>query len=162
MTVSEAAFRAALTRLAGGVAIVTSRDRAGAPSGLTATSVCSVSLRPPLVMACVDHDSRTHEAIESSSVFALNLLARADERVARRFSLQSGAKFEGLEVSAGVTGAPLLAGALAYCDCSVVQTVPAGDHTIFVGRVEGAGVAEPDEEEPLLYFRGAYTGLEAP
>lgn len=159
MTVSAARFREVLGRLAGGVAIVTSRRADGAPSGMTATAVCSVSLAPPLVLACLDVGTNTHDAVEASGVFALHLLAEDEAGLARRFGGEGEDKFRGLSVSAAATGAPVLEVGLGFCDCSVVQTVPAGDHTIFVGRVEAAesrGESAPVGRGPLLYFRGGY------
>lgn len=149
------AVREALSHLAGGVVIVTTRGEDGEPRGMTATAVCSVSLAPPLVMACMSHDSSTYHAVEESGVFALNVLAATAERLARRFASSDDDKFAGLGFMEGETGAPLLADAMAHCDCTVERSVPAGDHTIFIGRV--IGVARHERPgSPLLYFRGAY------
>lgn len=164
MTVSTEEFRRALARLAGGVAVVTSRGSAGEPRGMTATAVCSVSLSPPLVLACLDVGTHTHAAVRASGIYALHFLGERDLSLARRFAREEGDKFHGLKVGAGVTGAPVLEGALAWCDCTVVRTVSAGDHTVFIGRVEAAGVrdVEPTGEgpaRPLVYYLGAYRGL---
>lgn len=153
--VDPIAFREALSHLAGGVVIVTTRGEDAEPRGMTATAVCSVSLAPPLVMACMSHDSSTYHAVEESGVFALNVLPATAETLARRFASSTDDKFEGLGFAEGETGAPLLADALAHCDCIVERSVPAGDHTIFIGRV--IGVARHERPgAPLLYFRGAY------
>lgn len=155
VAVEPGAFREALSHLAGGVVIVTTRGEDGGPRGMTATAVCSVSLSPPLVMACMSHDSSTYHAVEASGVFALNVLAATAEELARRFASSDGDKFAGLGFATGETGAPLLADALAHCDCVVERSVPAGDHTIFIGRV--IGVARHERPgAPLLYFRGTY------
>lgn len=122
---------------------------------MTATAVCSVSLAPPLVMACMSHDSSTYHAVEESGVFALNVLPATAEALARRFASDDRDKFEGLATRPGATGAPLLEEALAHCDCEVERSVPAGDHTIFIGRVVDA-ISVDRPEPPLLYFRGAY------
>lgn len=159
MTVPPALFRRVLGRLAGGVAVVTSRDDHGTPRGMTATSVCSVSLEPPLVLACLARGSATRRAIAASDVYGLSFLAEGDEDLARRFATEADDKFAGLPLEAGPTGCPILPRALAWCDCAVVEAVPAGDHTIYVGRVEGAGVADPVPRRPLVYYRGRYGGL---
>lgn len=159
MVVSPERFREVLSRLAGGVAVVTSRHADGSPSGMTATAVCSVSLAPPLVLACLDVGANTHGAVRESGVFALNLLAEGDGDLARRFGLEEERKFEGLAVSRAVTGSPLLERGLGYCDCSVVQAMDAGDHTIFIGRVEAAESHGPSSRAPLLYYRGRYREL---
>jgi len=159
--VEPRAFREVLSHLAGGVVIVTTRGHDGEPRGMTATAVCSVSLAPPLVMVCMSHEAATYDAVEQSGIFALNVLPATAERLARRFASGEGDKFSGLSHQIGETGAPLLAEALAHCDCVVERSVPAGDHTIFIGRVVQVGRHERPSP-PLLYFRGAYgsvTGL---
>lgn len=171
MSVSDELFRAAMARLAGGVAIVTAREPDGTPRGMTATAVTSVSLDPPLVMACLDVTSRTHGAIESSGGFALNFLGAAGRELAMRFSTAAADKFAGIELrvgaesaesaesAEGAEGAPILTDALAWCECVVTRTVPAGDHTVFIGRVEHAHAYENPDERPLVYYRGRYRTL---
>ena len=130
---------------------------------MTATAVCSVSLDPPLVMVCLDHDAATHTAVAQSSIFALNVLPASDEALARSFATGSREKFAELVLESSETGAPILALALAYCDCAVERSVPAGDHTIFIGRVVDTGVGQTAAEDPsmgpLLYYRGRYGAM---
>lgn len=161
MTSIEAGrFRRVLGRLAGGVAVVTTRRPGGELSGLTATAVCSASLRPPLVLACLDAEARTHAAVQASGAFALNFLPATARTLAVRFSLdEMEEKFEGVPYDTAVTGAPLLREAMAWCDCSVADRLRTGDHTIFVGRVEAADLGEDRDAEPLLYFLGRYGTL---
>lgn len=161
MSVTSEEFRAALSRLAGGVVIVTARGEDGEPRGMTATAVCSVSLEPPLVMACLNRVAATHEAVLRSGVFALNVLPASAERLARRFAEPIPDKFAEIPVVEARTGAPILDRALAYCECRVVRSVRAGTHTIFIGEVEGAGVGDDPVAEPLVYYRGRY-GAVAP
>lgn len=161
MPVSESRFRTALGHLAGGVALVTARGPAGEGCGLTATALCSVSLDPPLVLVSVDRDANTHGAIDASGAYAVNLLAADQASLAARFARKEPDKFRGLPTVEGSTGSPLLADALARLDCTVVRTVPAGDHTLFIGRVESAEVRE-DGGEPLVYHRGRYGTLARP
>ena len=158
MSVSTADFKGALANLAGGVVIVTTRDPEGRAHGMTATAVCSVSLDPPLVMACMSHETATFRAVRASGVFALNILPAASAGLAGRFATSGDDKFTGLETAGGPTGSPILVEALAHCDCAVESAVEAGDHTIFIGRVLEA--ASPGERyPPLLYFRGEYGSL---
>lgn len=159
MSVTETRFRDVMGHLAGGVAVVTSRAPDGARCGLTATAVCSVSLDPPLVLVSVDRDSRTHEAIGASGLYGINLLAAGQEELARRFATKDRDKFSGLELRTASTGAPVLASCLGYLDCEVVREVPAGDHTLFVGRVEAAAIQGDDVGEPLIYHLGRYGTL---
>lgn len=164
MAVNPEGFRAVLSHLAAGVVVVTTRDPDGEPHGMTATSVCSVSLEPPLVMACLSRDAATHAAVAQSGIFALNLLPETEERLARHFATQSRDKFAELSPGSSETGSPVLEGALAYCDCSVVRSVPAGDHTIFIGRVIAADAradrARDHSVGPLLYYRGRYGAID--
>lgn len=152
-------FRAAMSRLAAGVSIVTSTDGEGHPRGLTATAVCSVSLHPPLVLASVSNDSTTHAAIEATGAFALNFLGRGEEKLARRFAGSTGAKFEGIEWEAGTSGCPVIPEALAICECVLEEAVPAGDHTLFVGRVIRVSINAEAANDPLIHFAGAYGAL---
>ena len=159
MVVSERRFRQVLGRLAAGVTLVTSRDAEGAACGLTATAVCSVSLDPPMVLACVDRGTNTHAGIEASGCYAVNLVGRTDSDLAVRFARSGGDKFVGLTVESRVTGAPVLARAVGFCDCAVERVVPAGDHTVFIGRVVEAEVLHPEQREPLIYHLGRYRGV---
>jgi len=154
-------YRQVLGHLAGGVAVVTSLDEAGAPCGFTATAVCSVSLEPPLVLVCAGSEGRaTYHAIEGSGVFAVNLLGEGAAGLADRFAAKTTGKFAGVRAGTGVTGVPLLEDAMAHCECTVVRAVPAGDHTIFIGRVEAAAVREKPRAGPLVRFLGRYARLE--
>lgn len=153
------AFRAAMSRLAAGVSIVTSVDENDVPRGLTATAVCSVSLRPPLVLASLSSGSTTHAAIEATGAFVLNLLGRGEEDLARRFARSAEGKFEGVAWGTGVTGCPTIPEALAVCECALERAVPAGDHTVFLGRVVRVTVNDDVPNDPLIYFAGAYAAL---
>lgn len=159
MPVSESRYRRVLSHLAGGVALVTTRGPAGEPCGLTATSLCSVSLEPPLVLVSIDQGANTHLGIEASGAYAVNLLAREQQELADRFAREDPEKFRGLEVAGRMTGSPVLEAALAHLDCTVVGEVPAGDHTLFVGRVEAADV-RAEGGEPLVHHLGRYGTLD--
>lgn len=161
MPVSESRYRRVLGHLAGGVALVTARGPAGEPCGLTATSLCSVSLDPPLVLVSIDQGANTHLGIEAAGAYAINLLGREQEALAERFAREDPEKFRGLETSGRVTGAPVLGDALAHLECTVVREVTAGDHTLFIGRVEAAGVREGGGE-PLVHHLGRYGTLTGP
>ena len=159
MSVSTEAFTSAMANLAGGVVIVTTSAEGGRASGMTATAVCSVSIEPPLVMACMKRGAATHRAVEVSGVFALNLLPARAEALARRFASNRGDKFEGVSTTTGATGAPILTDTMAHCDCTVEKMVAAGDHTIFIGRVRGAASSGDERRRPLLYLRGDYGSI---
>jgi flavin reductase (DIM6/NTAB) family NADH-FMN oxidoreductase RutF len=152
-------FRRVVAHLPAGVAVVTTVRSGGGPAGLTASAVCSVSLRPTLVLACVDVGSESHRHILESGVFAINVLDDASGPVlAQRFSAAGAAelKFQGVAHRGEHTGAPILDQALAWLDCRLRHAFEAGDHSIFVGEVERAGARDG---EPLLYFRSRFGRL---
>ena len=152
-------FREAMSQLAAGVSVVTSADSDGTPFGLTATAVCSVSLEPPIVLACLASSSATHGAIMAGKRFALNFLGRADTDLAQRFSSSATDKFIGVSWRAGSAGCPVLPGALAVCECLLERAVPVGDHTVLFGRVVNVEIAGGSPDDPLIYFRGLYQSL---
>lgn len=140
--------------ITGVVVVATSRPGDGQPCGLTANSVASVSLEPPLVLVCVDRESDTHDCIAESGHFSLNVLAAGQERVSRRFaSWDLEEKFAGVDFRTGETGAPILTTSLAWLDCRLWANYPGGDHTIFVGEVVAG---DATDEAPLLFYRGGY------
>ncbi|MFV1988120.1 MAG: flavin reductase family protein [Gemmatimonadota bacterium] len=155
MTAPPDDYKRVLSHLAGGVVIVTTTGPGGELRGMTATAVCSVSVDPPLVMACMQQSATTHGAVQGSGVFALNILPASERDLAQRFASSLEDKFFGVGVEMGASGAPLLTAALAHCDCRVEHSVVAGDHTIFIGRVLSAA-SRDDGDRPLLYFRGDY------
>lgn len=163
MPVSPDRFRDVLGRLASGVCVVTARDSSGLPHGMTATAVCAVSIEPPLVLACIGSRSRTHSAIQSSGCFAVNLLGARSTTIADTFASKAIEKFGRIESREEVTGAPVLDAALGYCDCRVVDRVIAGDHTIFIGRVEAAAETSRSVGDlPLVHYRSSYASVAPP
>jgi flavin reductase (DIM6/NTAB) family NADH-FMN oxidoreductase RutF len=156
MALTPTEFRTALRCFAAGVTVVTTRDREGRPSGLTASAFTSVSLDPPLVLVCVDHAATAHPDLRDRGWFAVNVLRRDQEALSRRFAVSGGDKFRGVSCHEGQTGLPLLDGALATLECRIVEAHEAGDHTIFIGQVESVSVAGG---RPLVYFHGDYHSL---
>ena len=157
MPIDPDAFRAALGRFVSGVTVVTTRDGAGRDHGMTVSAFCSVSLDPPLVLACIGHEASMHGPIMNAEQFGVSILAVGQEPLARRFADQRSDRFDGVGYSRGRLGVALIDDALAHLECRVVDRREAGDHTIVVGRVEAAPCAQ---ERPRVYYRGGYTQLE--
>jgi flavin reductase (DIM6/NTAB) family NADH-FMN oxidoreductase RutF len=150
-------FRRAMRHLAGGVAIIAT-DHDGHRAGLAATAVCSVSADPPTILVCINAQGRAHEPIHASGRFSVNLLAREQEALARRFSGETGIRgedrfLEGAWTSL-VTGAPVLEGALASLDCRVSEVVRMATHSVFFGSV--VAVTSRPGAQPLIYSHGTY------
>ena len=152
-----ALFRQLLGRFATGVTVVTTRDAAGKPVGMTASSVASVSLHPPLLLVSVDQVNDMHPALRAAQRFVLNVLAADQEVLSRRFAAEHPDRFDGIGYRDTQHGIPVLEGVVASIECDKHGEAPGGDHTVFFGLVTGGTVSE---RAPLLYYRGGYTGLE--
>ncbi len=157
MPVTASEFRSALRHFPAGVTVVTTRDQDGRPRGLTASAFTSVSLDPPLVLVCIDRQASAYPAFEAYGWFAVNVLARHQESLSRQFASTVPDKFAGVAYREGRARLPLLEDVVAALECRVVHRYAGGDHTIFVGQVEGVSIAGGP---PLVYFRGAYRSLE--
>ncbi len=149
-------FRQLLGRFATGVTILTVATPQDRPLGMTANSLASVSLQPPLISVCVDREAEMHDVILQAPEFVVNVLASPQEALARRFSDKHEDRFEGVGYHLSPEGLILLDGVLAHIVCERDATHPAGDHTIVLGRVIGGGTYDG---HPLLYYRGGYTAL---
>jgi len=157
MTIDPDSFRSVLGRFASGITIVTTRD-GDRDVGMTVSAFCSVSLRPPLVQVCVDHETSLHAALKQNQRYGVSILAADQEALSRRFSTPgSTRRFDGIGYRRGESGMVLLDDALAHLECRTVASHEAGDHTIFVGEVESASARGA---QPLLYYRGGYAQLE--
>ena len=139
-----------------GVTVITTRDDAGRPFGLTANAVTSVSLAPPLLLVCVDRKAESHAHFFTSKVFVVNILSQEQEHLSRRFAVSGGEKFTDVACHPGRLGAPVLDGTLAHLECRIVETHEGGDHVIHLGEVDHA---EVHVGRPLLFFQGKYARL---
>jgi flavin reductase (DIM6/NTAB) family NADH-FMN oxidoreductase RutF len=149
-------FRQLLGRFATGVTVLTTRTAAGEPIGMTASSVASVSLDPPLVLVSVDRRHEMHAALQAAPHFVLNVLAADQETLSRRFASDAPNRFDGVAFHPNKQGIAMLDRVLAHIECEKHAAVPGGDHTVFVGMVVGGSVTD---RRPLLYYRGGYAGL---
>lgn len=143
-------------RFATGVTVLTVNGPGGRPLGMTASSLASVSLVPPLVSVCVDHQAELHDTILAAPVFVVNVLESRQEALSRRFADRHEDRFDGVGYHRSPEGLVLLDGALAHVECDQFATYPGGDHTIIIGRVIGGSTGEG---RPLLYYRGGYGSL---
>jgi flavin reductase (DIM6/NTAB) family NADH-FMN oxidoreductase RutF len=156
MAVSPEEFRAALSAYATGVTVVTAVGPDG-PSGATANAVVSLSLDPPMMLACLDRGSRTLTSVRAQGRFGVNALAAGQAELARRFSAKDPRpeKWNGVEWSERQE-LPRLDGALVWLACELRDLIDGGDHLILTGKVLET---ESGEGQPLLFHRGDYRDL---
>ena len=151
-------FKAALGSWASGVSVVTT-NCGGRLYGLTVSSFSSLSLDPPLILVCLGNENKLPTMIAEAEGFAVSILGRTQEEASNYFARRgrpATAEFTEVEGEWTPSGQPVVAGALAFLVCELVEQLPQGDHTIVVGRVIQA---EAREGEPLLYYRRKYRGV---
>jgi flavin reductase (DIM6/NTAB) family NADH-FMN oxidoreductase RutF len=148
------AFRRLLGRFSTGVTILTTETASGV-HGMTANAFVAVSLRPPLVLVCVDNDARMRGHLDTGAALGVSILAAEQETLSSRFAgranEQTAAEFEWYE------GIPLIGGALAHLTCRIESRHEAGDHRMYVCRVTAGGFRDGD---PLIFFQGAYRRIQ--
>ncbi len=123
-------------------------------NGMTINFVTQVSFDPKWLGVGVEKDAFTHELVAAGGVFTLNLIARDDRAIIRKFSKPvevdvEASTLSGLPYHEATTGAPILDQAVAFVECRVEQTLDCGGHSFFVGEVVDAGFQQ-DEDTPIL------------
>lgn len=143
-------------RLPTGVVIVAGMA-GGEPVGVAVGSFTSVSLDPPLVGFFIADTSSTWPVIAPSGGFCASVLGADQEAVSRLFATRGADKFAGCGWRPSPSGRPIIDGAVAWVDCSIEQTLPAGDHRLVLGRIQA--MAASDGDEPLVFLGGRYRQL---
>lgn len=159
VAVDPMTFRKVMGHFATGVTVVATCE-GNRRAGITVNAFCSVSLNPPLVLICVEHDNYAHDVVLQTGIFSVNVLSSEQANISRCFASRSEFKFEqfcGVSTHPVATGAPVFDECVAFVDCRVDAVYPGGDHSIIVGRVEAAGSADA---APLLYYRARYGRLQ--
>jgi flavin reductase (DIM6/NTAB) family NADH-FMN oxidoreductase RutF len=151
---SSTDFRAALGRFATGVTIVTTRTLEGALVGLTANSFNSVSLQPALVLWSLGEKAGSMASFMQAQHYAIHVLSVEQKELAQRFASKVHNRFEGVQFSQGLGGAPVIAGCAATFECTSKSRYPEGDHVIFVGEV--LRCTSDAEKSPLLFHGGQF------
>jgi flavin reductase (DIM6/NTAB) family NADH-FMN oxidoreductase RutF len=150
-------LRRAFGTFATGVAVATVGGHS--PHAMTANSLTSVSLDPPLLLVCVARSAIMHRRLSAAGCFGVSVLAARQEDIARHFAdrwrtLGPG-QFETVDCLPGrLTGVPLICGAVAAFECELWRSYDGGDHTIFIGKLLTLGWAADDDA--LLFFRGQF------
>lgn len=142
------------------VVVVAGVDRGGVPHGITIGSFVSISLDPTLVGFFIGDRSRTWPLIADSGCFSVSVLAADQAELCWKFAAEEAHDFGGVAWSAAPSGAPRIAGAVAWIDCEIDATFPVGDHLLVVGRVT---VVEASAEAgaPMVFHRGSVAGVSA-
>jgi 3-hydroxy-9,10-secoandrosta-1,3,5(10)-triene-9,17-dione monooxygenase reductase component len=162
MDVEPGFFRKVMGHFVTGVTVVTTLED-DRPWGITVNALSSVSLEPALIVVALDRRRRVTPKLRAAGRYAVNILAEGQEGLADCFA---GAQvtpgrddFCGAAWNAGPSGLPLLDGAIAWLECTVVDTISAGDHDLFIGSVDALATPE-DHPRPLLYYRRRYLRIE--
>lgn len=151
-------FRNVVGHFASGVTVITTTVD-GELFGTTASAVSSLSMEPPMMLACLNRSSSTHDAVVKAGYFGINILAEEQGDLAMKFGRKGADKFDGVAVTvSGHGGVPMIDGALAQIVCRVEETPTGGTHTVFLGLVQEASAREG--AAPLAYYRGTFGRLE--
>jgi 3-hydroxy-9,10-secoandrosta-1,3,5(10)-triene-9,17-dione monooxygenase reductase component len=153
----QARFREVLGHFATGITIVTATEE-GMPVGFSCQSFAALSLDPPMVILAPAKTSTSWPRIARAGAFCVNILGEHQEAVCRAFAVSGGDKFDGVEWTPGVTGAPLIAGSLATVECTLGTIHEGGDHELVTGHVVDMEVGEGS---PLIFYRSGFGRFQA-
>lgn len=158
-SVEAAEFRQAMRGLASGVAIVATGTGTGR-RGLTVSSVTSLCMEPPCLLAGINSSSETHDAILANGTFGVSLLGSGQQDLALRFAGRDGTKgahrFETAAWDHGLLDVPMLRAAVGTLECVLHQHQVVGTHGLFIGRIVAT---RGGEGNPLVNFRGELRSL---
>src|SRR5712692_3866249 len=159
--VSSDDFRGAMRHLAGGVSVITV-GRVKDITGMTVTSVSSLSVDPPTLIVSINRESSSWPLLKRHGFFGVNILTADQLDIAERFTGKDGLKgadrFTGAEWMTRVSGVPLLVGALAAVDCEVEEIVERHSHAIVIGRVLDMQIST--RTAALAYWQGQYVAID--
>lgn len=158
---SSGDFRGAMRQLTGGVSVITA-GRGTDISGMTVTSVSSLSVDPPALIVSINRGASCWPLLQRYGVFGVNILTSDQIDIAERFTgkdgLKGAARFAGAEWTTRASGVPLLVGALAAIDCEVEEIVERHSHAILIGRVLDLQVSS--RTAALAYWHGQYVAID--
>ncbi len=167
--VTPDAFRHVMGHFVTGVTVVTTWDPEApegplaSPAGITVNALSSVSLDPPLVVVALDRRRFITPMVRATGRYAVNVLGAGQQALSDCFAhapVSPGREeFCGAAWHLGTTGLPLLDGAMTTLECSVTEVFAAGDHDLFIGRVDHLAL-DPAHDDPLIYYRRHYLRVE--
>jgi flavin reductase (DIM6/NTAB) family NADH-FMN oxidoreductase RutF len=150
------ALRHALGQFATGVTVIAAQAGSGKLVGITANSFGALSLEPPLVVWALRLSSHNLPVFKAAKTFVVNVLGEAQVELSRKFATHDDDKFNGVAFAPGQNGDPLIHGAAAWFECRTVSTQVAGDHCLFIARLERF---TSSDTAPLLFHSGGYFAL---
>lgn len=155
MPIPSDQFKHVMRQWASGVSIATMQTEERR-HGLTISGFLSISPEPPLVLISVGQELTSDTLLQASGAYAINVLRDDQHELADRFAGRLGDvdRFEGLSTHTAATGAPILDDCLAWLDCRIVSSHVVGDHTLYIGEVDAAGVN--GSTKPLIYWNADY------
>jgi flavin reductase (DIM6/NTAB) family NADH-FMN oxidoreductase RutF len=161
-TIGSEVFRRVMGHFVTGVTVVSALD-GERPFGITVNALSSVSLDPPLVMVALDRRRFLTPIVRAAGRYAVNILSEDQQALSDCFAgapVEPGREaFCGAAWHRGETGLPLIDGVIATLECTVAETFSAGDHDLFIGRVDALS-NEEHHPMPLLYYRRRYLRIE--
>lgn len=150
-----AGLRATMRRVASTVSIITTNHN-GSDYGITATSVTSVCLSPPVILACINQSTRLYNAVLAAGYFTANYLADHQAGIAQVFRTPNTPdRFSTGHWNHGEYG-PFLVDAMGVLNCELSQSFTFGTHSILIGKVVRTSAREAD---PLVYFEGEFSRI---
>lgn len=152
-------FRAAMSAFPSGVTIMTTVGSDGAPRGFAASSFCSLSLDPALVLVCLAKTAQCHDAFMENDDWAIHIVGDSHRELIGRFSTKGVDKFAGGEFTSNAQGVPVLTDASVLLHCTAEARHDGGDHTILIARVNDVALSAAD---PLLYFQREFLAIPRP
>jgi flavin reductase (DIM6/NTAB) family NADH-FMN oxidoreductase RutF len=162
MPVDRAEFFRIMSAFPTGVAIVTTLEPDGTPRGLTTNAVSSVSAEPPILLVCVDRESRTLPALLHTKRFVVNFMRDDHAGICELFASKADDKFSQVPWTPGLGGVPVLhAGAVAHAQCSTLEELEIGDHVVVTGLVESGAPPDPGQV-PIVWYRKTFASAPLP
>jgi flavin reductase (DIM6/NTAB) family NADH-FMN oxidoreductase RutF len=132
----------------------------GSPVGMAASSFCSVSLDPPLVLFCASNTSATWARLRDVRRLGVSVLSEGHDALCRQLAGPASGRFAGVGWTATDDGAVFVEGAAAWLDCSLEREVPAGDHQIALMLVHA--VMRVPESAPLVFHDSRFRQFVSP
>ncbi len=152
MKVSNEGFKQVLRRFASGVTIVTVKN-AEEIHGITVSAFISVSIDPELILISIGKQARAHSMLEASKDFGVSILSSKQVGISNHFANwgeKTKPEFENL------AGFPVISGAIAQLHCTNYAQYDAGDHSLFIGKVENLNYTDG---KALIFYSGQYRKL---